>query len=96
MANPDSTEFVGSHLKAKNGFGQNGYQGASSDTPGQHTTSDFLPQAKVPADDWQTRHVSAEPIKAHDGMANRSTASEKVPAANVRRSKTDGQGRPLK
>jgi hypothetical protein len=28
-------DIVGSHEKAKNGYGQNGYQGASSLTPGQ-------------------------------------------------------------
>lgn len=64
----DTEEFIGSHMKADNGYGQNGYQGASSDLPGEHTTSGFLPQSVVPKDDWQTRKVSAEPIKTHPGM----------------------------
>ena len=46
-------EFIGSKEKAKNGYGQNAYQGASSDLPGQHTTtpptSGVAPsQAQVP------------------------------------------------
>lgn len=63
--------FVASREKAKNGYGQNGYQGASSDLPGQHTTSGFLPQGSVPKDDWQTRKVDASPIPAHPGMTAR-------------------------
>jgi hypothetical protein len=37
MANPivTSTEFVGSKEEARNGYGQNGYQGASSVLPGK-------------------------------------------------------------
>lgn len=49
---------VGSKYKAKNGYGQNGFQGPSSDCPGENTTSGFLPQSSVPADPWQTRKVS--------------------------------------
>lgn len=45
MANaPTNDEEVNSHFKAKNGYGQNGFQGASSDLPGEHTKSGFLPQ----------------------------------------------------
>jgi hypothetical protein len=45
------TEFVGSREKANNAFGQNGYQGASSLTPGQTKSpiADVAPkQASVP------------------------------------------------
>lgn len=64
--------FVASKQKAKNGYGQNGFQGASSDLPGQHTVMDrdFGLDADPSADpgDWQTRKVSAEPYPTHPGM----------------------------
>ncbi len=76
-----TTEIIGSKLPAKNTLGQNGFQGASSDEPGQHTTSGFLPQSKVPNDKWQTRDVDATPIKTHPGLEARSAdgLSGKVP-----------------
>jgi hypothetical protein len=39
--------IVGSKMKSENGYGQNGYSGASSDTPGQKTTSGMLPQCDI-------------------------------------------------
>ena len=80
----DDTEFVGSHLKAKNGYGQNGYQGASSDVPGEHTTSGFLPQAEISADGWQTRTVAKEAYPTTFGMKSPSEPA-KIPLSNVRR-----------
>ena len=35
-------EIVGSKMPANNGYGQNGYSGPSSDTPGKNTTAGFL------------------------------------------------------
>jgi hypothetical protein len=35
---------IGSRQKAKNGYGQNGFLGPSSDLPGKQTTSGFLPK----------------------------------------------------
>lgn len=55
-----STQFIGSKFAARNGYGQNGFQGASSDLPGQRTTSGFLPDVTAPLNS-QVRHVSAEP-----------------------------------
>jgi hypothetical protein len=78
-------EFIGSHEKANNNYGQNGYQGPSSDLPGQHTTSGFLPQSVVPKDDWQTRKVSAEQYPAAHGMKPRDSKID-FPTANVRKS----------
>ena len=78
--------FVASREPAKNGYGQNGYQGPSSDLPGQHTTSGFLPQSKVPDDKWQTRKVSSEPIKTHPGMSARDDKID-FPKDNVHPSK---------
>jgi hypothetical protein len=60
MAFQSDVLVVGSAEKAKNGYGQNGYQGASSDLPGQKTTSGFLPQSSVDPSKWQTRDVSQE------------------------------------
>ena len=88
----DSTEFVGSHLKSKNGYGQNGFQGASSDTPGEHTTSGFLSQSSVPVSDWQTRPVSPEQkvptahaMRSRVGNASSGSPGGPIPPANIRR-----------
>jgi hypothetical protein len=51
---------VASKEPALNKFGQNGYLGPSSDEPGKHTTSGFLPKVAIPDDNWQTRPASAE------------------------------------
>jgi hypothetical protein len=99
------TEFVGSHEKAKNGYGQNGFQGPSSDLPGQKTRMDRdfglpadpgTPNANAKDDDARLAAISGHPVKVHDGMRNRSTEVEKIPSGNVRASKTDGVGRPVK
>jgi hypothetical protein len=64
--------FVASKQKAKNGLGQNGFQGASSDLPGQHTVMDrdfgLAKDPSADAGDWQTRKVSAEPYPPAHGM----------------------------
>lgn len=89
MAEGDSGEvFVASKQKAKNGLGQNGFQGASSDEPGTHTVMDRdFGLAKDPspsAGDWQTRKVSAEPITPHPGM-KAAPAPAKIPMSNFHR-----------
>jgi hypothetical protein len=89
MPNPvdtqtDDTTFIGSHEKAMNGYGQNGYQGASSDMPGQHTTSGFLPQAEIPASDWQMRKVSKEGYAPSFGMKSPAEPA-KVPSVTTHR-----------
>lgn len=89
-ADPDeASEKSGSKL-----YGQNGYQGASSDLPGERTCSGFLPDCKLPADykgaDWQTRSVSTKPYPtAHGNHAPRS--GEKVPSTPIRRPTTSGR-----
>ena len=84
----DGTEFVGSHEKADNGYGQNGYQGASSDLPGQKTrmNRDYgLPADPSPdAGNWQTRPVSKEGYPPAFGM-KAAVEPAKVPDANIRR-----------
>jgi hypothetical protein len=47
--------------KKSDGYGQSGFAGSSSDTPGKHTTSGFLPQTVLPKaeDNGQTRPVSS-------------------------------------
>jgi hypothetical protein len=83
------TEYVGSREKARNGYGQNGYQGPSSDLPGQSTRADRdfgLPtDPSTETGDWQTRRVSAEPYKTTPTMRSRSGEGGKIPDANVRR-----------
>ena len=77
-----SEEIIGSKLKAKNGYGQNGAQNASSDLPGGKTTSGFLPQGSVPSGDWQTRHVSAEQkVATAHGHKNPNANPVKIPGA---------------
>lgn len=95
MSDPEAeTEFIGSHLKAKNGYGQNGFQGASSDTPGEHTTSGFLPAVTLPAagSDGQTRSVSKEPYPTTFGMKARGEPV-KVLSHNTRRPNEPRTGR---
>lgn len=86
----DGTEFVGSHEKARNGYGQNGYQGPSSDLPGQATRMDrdFGLSADPSHDpgNWQTRNVSKDGYKPAHGMKAPSEPA-KVPDANVRKSR---------
>jgi hypothetical protein len=65
--------FIQSKMPADNGYGQNGYRGPSSDLPGQHTSTNFLPQCKIDKDyhndkSFQTRTVSDKPYAAAHGM----------------------------
>lgn len=102
------TEFVGSHEKANNSYGRNGYPGASSLTPGQTTPNiadvsvptPTVANANAAGDDARMAAIIGEPIKAHDSMPPRAvdngSPGGKVPSANVRRSRTDGVGRPTR
>jgi hypothetical protein len=72
------TEIKASKVPAKNAFGQNGYQGASSLTPGQTKPpikNVSPPTAKADAGDWQTRDVGKSNVKPHVGMADRTVSS---------------------
>ena len=102
-------EIKASKERAKNGYGQNGYPGASSLMPGQtkpnipnvSVSTPTVASANAKDDDARLAAISGTPIKAHDAMRHRGlddtgSPSGKVPAANVRRSKTDGVGRPIK
>jgi hypothetical protein len=83
-------------MKPENGYGQNGYAGPSSDLPGQHTTTGFLPQVTLPASDadWQTRKVSAEQkVPTTPTMRSRNDEGGKIPAANIRRVKAPATNR---
>jgi hypothetical protein len=93
MPNPvdiqtEDENFAASREKAKNGYGQNGYQGASSDLPGQSTRMDR--DYGLPADpssapgEWQTRKASKEAYKPAFGMKAPAEPA-KVPDNNVRR-----------
>lgn len=61
-------------MPSKNGYGQNGYTGPSSDNPGQNTKADFEAskgQGSVPDDGWQTRDVGKS------GMAAKAPGAKK-------------------
>lgn len=75
-----ATDVVGSKMPSlasdalkpsKAGYGQNGYAGASSDLPGENTTSGFLPQTNL-ADgnkaNVQNRTVKSDPYPTTFGM----------------------------
>ena len=76
--------FPSEEKESRAGYGQNGYQGPSSDMPGEHTTSGFLPQAVVKIGDWQTRTVSDKGYPIHPGMHS-PDAPVKITDNNTRR-----------
>jgi hypothetical protein len=55
-------EIIGSHEKARNAYGQNGYQGASSLTPGQ---------TKAPTADVSPPQIAAPGLRHEDSLAAR-------------------------
>ena len=77
------TDFASDALKpSKAGYGQNGFGGASSDLPGERTTSGFLPDTDLAAaravdekirnrNPGQPGGVSAAPITPSFGMTQR-------------------------
>jgi hypothetical protein len=73
-------QFIKSDMPADDGYSQNGYQGASSVTPGKTVSTNFLPElrAKTPQNS-QTRTVDATPYKAANKGAS---AGPKVPGNN--------------
>jgi hypothetical protein len=84
-------EIVASHIKAEAFAGQNGDPEASSLLPGQQPRRGSVAkkimkdtQVTVPGSDWQTRNVSAAPIKVNPGTKGPSTGA-KVPLSTVRR-----------
>lgn len=63
-------DFASDQLKpSKAGYGQNGFGGASSDTPGENTRSGFLPGVGTPVND-QLRKVSTDQYPPTFGMKN--------------------------
>lgn len=79
MANtsPAPDVYISSDIQAKNNYGQNGFQGSSSDLPGKHTTSGFLPQVKLPNADanFQTRKVENKAYANTFGMKGAATGA---------------------
>jgi hypothetical protein len=77
---------IASKISAQNGFGQNGFQGPSSDLPGQNTTSGLLPKVIVPNDATQQRTISKQPIAPAHGMRDRAAeAPATIPSKTSRR-----------
>lgn len=85
-------DIVGSHEKAKNGYGQNGYQGASSDLPGKHTVmnrdyglkADPAYKLTTQGADFQTRNVSKDGYPPAFGMLAQPEPA-KIPDQGIRR-----------
>lgn len=79
-------EFIQSKLPADNGYGQNGYRGASSDLPGENTSSNFLPKCSVDAGrkagDFQTRSVDDKSLATTFGMKP-AKSGESVPTTTA-------------
>ena len=88
-------EIVGSHEKAKNGYGQNGYQGPSSVQIGKQPKLGEASVAPPVATTVNTNHaddqarldaVNKPGVPVHDGMPRTpSILSGHVPATNTRR-----------
>ncbi|WLA39475.1 hypothetical protein QNJ95_42670 [Bradyrhizobium elkanii] len=86
MSDPIDTQgavsdvYVASKQKPENRYGQGGYQGPSSDLPGQHTVMNReLGVPDVPATNNQTRDVSAEQLMPLAyGARNRSADGVKI------------------
>ena len=79
-------------MKPEDGPGQNGFDDPSSDLPGEHTVSGFLPSVSVPVSDWQTRPVSPEQkvptahaMRSRVGNASSGSPGGPIPPANIRR-----------
>lgn len=64
----DEPDFASEQLEPSNaGYGQNGFGGPSSDTPGTRTASGFLPDPGKPVNS-QLRKQDATPIATTFGM----------------------------
>jgi hypothetical protein len=71
-----ATEIVGSKMPADDGYGQNGYKGASSECPDKCTTTGFLPQVTLPEGDGvQTRDVGTSNVQPSFGMKRQTDPS---------------------
>jgi hypothetical protein len=99
--------FVGSKLKSQTSRGTNNDQTASftrakslAPIPNVGVPNPSTPNANAADDSKRLTEIMGHPIRAHDSMPPRavdnSSPGGKVPAANVRRSKTDNVGRPVK
>jgi hypothetical protein len=83
------TDFVGSHEKALNGYGQPGYQGPASVPTGKQPKLGepkvAPPAISASAGDWQTRDLNAKTAKSerqvpvHDSMRSRNHEGGTIP-----------------
>jgi hypothetical protein len=85
------TDIVGSHLAPEAFAGQNGDPEASSLLPGAQPRRSSVAkkimkgtEVSATAGDWQTRNVSAAPIKASPTMHSPAKATDKVPLSTNR------------
>lgn len=81
-------DVVGSNMQADDKYGQNGYRGASSMTPGGKRVKVGgrlgVSDPSAAPGDWQTRSVSHEQYPAAHGQKGPKTG-ETVPSHNTRR-----------
>jgi hypothetical protein len=71
-------DIVGSKMPANNGYGQNGFQGASSDSPGSVRTNSKMGAELFPAD-VNSAYAKAGLSQRGPGRARRSTAERGAP-----------------
>jgi hypothetical protein len=100
-------EYVGSHEKSQVGRGQNNDQTVSFTRekslpiiPNVAPPNPSKRNANAADDNARLGEIMGHPVKHHDGLPPRSVDSGspggRVPTANVRRSRTDGVGRPVR
>ncbi len=70
--------IIATNIPANSGYGQNGFNGPSSDLPGKNTTSGLLPRVTIPDDQTQVRKLSADAIPSAHGMRNVSANPVKI------------------
>jgi hypothetical protein len=74
----DSEQFISSHEKANNGYGQNGDPSPSSVLPGKKAPkisgNVAPPDASADPGDWQTRKLSPDNVPDHPAMKSRTVS----------------------
>jgi hypothetical protein len=81
-------DIVGSKMPANNGYGQNGYTGASSDSPGSVRTNSKMGAELFPADvnaAYAKAGLSQRPTRARKSTSERGAAKHtQLPAPQTR------------
>ncbi|WP_338830444.1 hypothetical protein [Bradyrhizobium sp. 27S5] len=102
-----AVDIVGSKMKSQTARGQNNDQTGSFTRekslpiiPNVAPPNAGTPNANTADDSKRLGEIMGHPIAHHDGLPPRTVSDGspggKVPSANIRRSRTDGIGRPVK